>query len=50
MEKNYIHPQEIDKYMSIQLEAGQIWNTGASYFAHVFFEKLFLDTQVSISS
>jgi hypothetical protein len=43
-------PQEIDKYMPIQLEAVQIWTTCASYFAHVFFQKSFLDTQVPISS
>jgi hypothetical protein len=29
MEKVYIHPSEKDKYPPIQLEAGQIWTTGA---------------------
>jgi hypothetical protein len=33
--------QEIDKYSLIQLEAGQIWTTGASQFAHVFKKKDF---------
>jgi hypothetical protein len=30
MEKNLAFPKKIDKYLPIQLEAGQIWTTGAS--------------------
>jgi hypothetical protein len=44
------HPSKNDKYLSIQLEAGQIWTTGALSFAHIFFQKSFLGTQASISS
>jgi hypothetical protein len=33
-------PQEIHKYLPIQLEAGQIWTTGTLQFAHDFFPKI----------
>jgi hypothetical protein len=30
LKKLYSHPSKKDKYLSIQLETGQIWTTGAS--------------------
>jgi hypothetical protein len=46
-EKSFIvTPQEIDKYLPIQLEAGQILTTGLLIF---FLKKSFLGTQVPIS-
>jgi hypothetical protein len=44
MEKFYSHPSKKDKILPIQLKAAQICTASASKFAHIFFQKLFLDT------
>ena len=40
--------REKHKFLSIKMEASQIWTTTASYFAIYFSQKSFLGTKVSI--